>query len=268
MPITLKPLAEAVAFHDAKTPIGSILRSAEWARMPLALRLRAQFSAAIESARYLQRIQDGISRVLSGAQAWDRSRVIRDLMQIAEREGLRPTDDTRGGLLDPGSERRTELIVNMQTSQAYGHAAWKSGQDPDALAAAPAQELIRIESRRVPRDWRRRWIEAGGKLYGGRMIALKTDSVWTRLSRFGTPWPPYDFGSGMGVEDVLRPEAEDLGLIQPGDPPPPPNDQDFNSGLEAGITGIGPELRRQLMAFFGPQIDVSGDTARWTGSAS
>ena len=38
------------------------------------------------------------------------------------------------------------------------------------------------------------------------MVALKEDPVWTRISRFGQPWPPFDFNSGMGVEDVSHDE--------------------------------------------------------------
>lgn len=263
MPVTVQPLAEAVAHHGAKTPVGSVLRTREWAKMPRALRQRAQFAAGVESARYLQRVQDGIGKVLSQEKAWDRSRVVRDLMDIADREGLRPGGKELDGLLDPGSERRTELIYSMQTQQAYGHAEWKAGQDPDALDAAPAQELIRVEDRKVPRDWVRRWAEAGGRLYDGRMVALKTDPIWERISRFTTPWPPFDFGSGMGVEDVLRSEAEELGVLPVDAPAPTPTEADFNAGLEADVSGLGPELRLNLQSLFGSQIDVAGEKVKW-----
>ncbi|MHB9007004.1 MAG: hypothetical protein ACYDC1_08730 [Limisphaerales bacterium] len=52
------PFALAVQRLNGKTPIGSKLRSAEWAGVPLALRERAQFTAGIESARIVQGIQD------------------------------------------------------------------------------------------------------------------------------------------------------------------------------------------------------------------
>ena len=45
------------------------------------------------------------------------------------------------------------------------------------------------------------------------MIALKTDPVWERLSVFGHPFPPFDWGSGMGVVDVDRKTAIELGLV-------------------------------------------------------
>lgn len=52
----------------------------------------------------------------------------------------------------------------------------------------------------------------GGKIRGGRMVALKSAPVWTNLSRFGRPYPPFDYGSGMGMEDIGREEAVELGL--------------------------------------------------------
>ncbi|MBR0198127.1 MAG: hypothetical protein IJQ34_08330, partial [Kiritimatiellae bacterium] len=63
-------------------------------------------------------------------------------------------------------------------------------------------------------DWPKRWQKAGGKIFpGGRMIALKDDPVWVKLSVFDNPFPPFDWGSGMGLEDIGRKEAVKLGLI-------------------------------------------------------
>lgn len=60
-------------------------------------------------------------------------------------------------------------------------------------------------------------MEAGGKLYDGRMIALRNDPIWRGISRFGSPVPPFDFNSGMGLEEVNRFEAEALGVELPED---------------------------------------------------
>ena len=49
------------------------------------------------------------------------------------------------------------------------------------------------------------------------MVALINHPGWSRLSRFGTPWPPFDYSSGMGVESVSRKEAVALGVIGPDD---------------------------------------------------
>ena len=51
-----------------------------------------------------------------------------------------------------------------------------------------------------------------GQIHGGRMIALKDDPVWLKISDFGHPHPPFAFGSGMDMVDISRVEAVELGL--------------------------------------------------------
>ena len=285
MPVTLtnpQPLADAVAQISAKTPIGSVLRSAELERMPLALRETAQFSSGVESARLMAAIQ---SRLLSlikmerdatsqygpadqpGAYRIDRQKFVAEIQALALDLGLKPTDPSlQGGLQDITSSRRIRLILDTQIERAQGHAWWKSGQDPELLQDYPAQELVRDRASRVPRDWRRRWADAGGRFFDGRMIALKTDPIWIRISRFGTPWPPYDFNSGMGIEDIDREEAEELGLIAPGDRLDP-IDQDFNDGMQASVRGLPEPFRQALKNLFGDQMRLAGDVVEWVGSA-
>ena len=57
-----------------------------------------------------------------------------------------------------------------------------------------------------------RWTEAGGRIFSGRMIALKNDPVWLRISDFGHPHPPFAFGSGMDMVDISRIDAVRLEL--------------------------------------------------------
>jgi len=116
--------------------------------------------------------------------------------------------------------------------------------------------------RREPRTtWRQRWRAAGGKFPGGRMVALKTSPVWVNLSRFGNPWPPYDYSSGMGVMDIDRAEAERLGLLTPEQrltPEPLP----FPEVAEARLPGLEemPELQEAVLKAFGPGASFEGDT--------
>lgn len=269
-----KPLEQAVEKISAKTPIGSVLRSAEWADVPLALRERAFLSSGIESARFLQTAHDKIKksislqreRVKNGDALIDRSSFIADLRKIAKSEGIPVDPAQRGGLQDITSRKRLGMIFDIQTQQAQEYARWKAEQDPDVLDAFPAQELIRLESRDVPRLWINRWLAVGGTLHNGRMIALKNDPVWRAISRFGTPWPPYDFNSGMGLEDIDRDQAEALGLIAPGDTTEPAQ-EDFNTELQASVRGLSPAIQRQLTAFFGDQVQITDGTAKWTGTA-
>ena len=108
---------------------------------------------------------------------------------------------------------------------------------PEALDEYPALELRRMFQRDVPRgfktgakgalipvpgdDWPSRWEAAGGELFDGRMIALKSDEVWQNLGdgeggyddTLGNPFPPFAFNSGFMTVDVSRKEAVTLGLI-------------------------------------------------------
>ena len=63
-------------------------------------------------------------------------------------------------------------------------------------------------------DWKVKWRKYGGLLYNGRMIALKDNSIWKKLSKFSKPYPPYDFGSGMSLSNVGNNECETLGLVK------------------------------------------------------
>ncbi|MBQ9343900.1 MAG: hypothetical protein IJT88_01635 [Kiritimatiellae bacterium] len=67
------------------------------------------------------------------------------------------------------------------------------------------------------------------------MIALKDDPIWAAISRFGTPWSPFDFGNGMDVQDVDWNEAAELGVLKEDDPPPKMEPKDFNAGLAAEV---------------------------------
>jgi hypothetical protein len=269
--IEQKPLAEVARTLSEKTPVGSVLRSAEWENVPAALRESAFFSARVESVRALADAQANLRKVLTmardpnGAISMDRGKFIAELQKTANALGLRnPDPNKRGGLEDFGSERRLKLIFEQQIGQAQSKAYYLSGQDPDVLDGWPAQELVRLRPAAVPRNWARRWAEAGGQFFdGGRMIALKTDPIWSRISRFGRAYPPFDYGSGMGLEEIDRETAEAFGLIKPGERLTPSVKRDQEE-LEASVKGLPDDMRAALQAAFGNQISINGDKVRWT----
>lgn len=254
------PLQRAVDRIRAKTPVASGMRSAEWAEVPLQIRNRAQFSAGVTSARVVQDIQQRLERELEWrpGDGIGRDAFIRGVRQTLEAEGYET--NPQGGLTDITSNRRLALIHEMQTRSARNYAKWKIDQDPSLLAAAPAQELLRLHRRKAPRDWQSRWQAAGGQLLpGGRMVAHKLDPIWRQISRFGNPWPPFDYGSGMGVEDILRDEAAELG-IQP--PEKPEGEREFNAHEEAEIANLQPAARDWLKERLGDQVAVVDDRVR------
>lgn len=256
-------IAQAITRLGEKQPVASPLRSLEWEKIPLALRERAQFSAGIEELHTLQSITDKldewadfIHRDPQGA-FMDRSKFVAEMRA----EMGAPEGDT-GKLTDIASRRRLELIYNFQTTDATEYARFTVGQDSSLLEAFPCQEFLRVEDRKVPRDWIRRWVDAGGSLYDGRMIASKDDPIWTAISRFGRPWPPFDYGSGMGLEDVGRQDAIDLGVIKSKDKIEPTLES-FNAGLQASVADLSPALQHRLKAAFGKQIKIKNGVASW-----
>ena len=122
--------------------------------------------------------------------------------------------------------------------------------------------------------WEKRWLDAGGSLFGSRrMIAPKTDRIWTDISAFGHPWPPFDFNSGMGLRDVGRREAIRSGVISADDPPPridPEKRPGFNDNLREHVpfsaVKDGERDWSWLKNQFGDQIQRKGDFVEWRGN--
>jgi hypothetical protein len=274
MSITIAPLAAAVSRMDGKAAVGSDRTSQQWRdEVPLAMRERAFFSARLQSAHMAQGLLDlvrkgadlGTVATDRGDLTMSRSLFVREGRKMLDAAGYRPTDPAwEGTLLDHRTRQRLGLIYDTNLSQAREYARWQAGQDEGALDAFPAQELYREEDREKPRDWQRRWAAAGGPATDGRMIALKSDPVWSRISAFGTPFPPYDFGSGMGVRDIPRDEAESLGLIAPGDTPERA-DVGFNDDLQASVQGLEPAVVDALMRSMDGLVAIVGSTIKWVG---
>jgi len=276
------PLEDAVRSLGAKTPLGRALSSAEWELEPVEIRDRAFFSAMVEDERILAEMQRRIlqrvrlqrSKLADGSEGvmMDRSRFIAEMQEELGRAGYRPEPKHAGGLQDLSSAGRLGLIWDMQLAQAHGYAKWKTGQDKDLLKATPAQELIRVEARNERRDWPAIWAAHGGQFYGepgadypdapGRMIALKTDPIWAKISRFGVPWPPFDWVSGMGLRNVRRREAIELGVITR-ETKQEPVTTPFNSGLKASAKGLPAVSIERIQHTFGDAVKVTPEELVW-----
>ena len=230
--------AKAVSKFEGRRATASSKSSAEWARVEPALREKCFFSARVNDAEIVGKMRELIGKAIDSSKRGGNEAYVSQEKFIGEMKNyLRGRGYATGGsaLTDITSRHRLGLIYQMNVEEAREYARYVRGQDADALDMYPAQEFLRVESRRVPRaDWQTRWRAAGGKVYGGRMIALKSDTVWTNLSRFGRPYPPFDYGSGMGVEDIDRDEAVELGLLP--DDEPADEIPDFDIVLEAEVS--------------------------------
>lgn len=275
MKISIAPLPEAKARMDGKVAVGTDRKNWQMQEVPLAMRERAFWSARLQSAHMAQGLLDMLrKRAGLETQTVDRqgkpeeltmskSLFVREGRKLLGAAGYKPGDPAWDGtLLDHRSKQRLELIYDTNVRQAGEYARFQAGQMEGALDAFPAQELIREETRVNERPWRQIWRDHGGQLFGGRMIALKSDRIWYAVSRFGTPFPPFDFGSGMGVLDVARDEAEAFGLIAPGEPPERA-DVGFNDELQASVKGLDPKVVGSLLRSFGDQAVLSGGELKW-----
>jgi hypothetical protein len=286
--ITLQPIAEAVEKMSGKTPVGSTLKSAEWESVPREVRDRALFSSRVENARVLDRMKTGLQNILTGSRnefgvIEDRTKFIAELGKLAEREGLSPSDPgLKGTIQDITSEARADLIVRTQTEMMYNAARHKRGVSGPLLRAAPAQELVRIAERKEKRAWVDTWRANGGRTFSGspsiggelqpgmggiRCIALKGDPIWEAINRFGNPYPPFDFGSGVGVANVTRTEAIQLGLIQLGQEITSPQPA-LNENLEVDLGAMDPGIRNELLRGLEGLVELAGTILRWKGAAA
>lgn len=280
MPITLttKPLLDAVEMIRTKVPAGSARSSSEWNLVPGEIRLRAMFSARVEDERLLAEMQarllDRISEAKASGVTMDRGLFMEEMRALLKEQGYRRPDDVkRGSLRDLKGFRRLGLIWDMNLAQAQGYARWKADMTPEGLENEPCYELIRVMDRLEHRDWPTVWRQHGGQFFDGegsnddyplspgRMIARKTDPIWRAISRFGTPWAPFDWGSGMGLRGLPRAEADAFGLTFPGEVFTP-DATPFNENLKASVKGIPEEGRRRLLDAMRGEVELAEDELR------
>jgi|GEM_PF-1137030 len=276
------PVQSAIDKFDSKSPVLSAMSHAEWQAQPLAIRDRSFWSARVENEKLVQSmkalLQANISQkriqLSNNKEAFvDRNVFIMLARQIALDEGL----DTKEGnvVTNIASQRRLGLIFDFQTGSAQNYARWKIGNDPDFMDGFPACELSESRARH-PRSnafWASRWQESGQAVnwegaHQTKFIALKNSPIWTALSRFGLPWPPFEFGSTRVLEQVSREETEKLGLLGPDDDVPPAPDRQFNDDMRQSVSDLDPNRRDALQAMMGDQVDIQGggNDAVWVGS--
>jgi hypothetical protein len=174
-----------------KALVSAGLNSRDWNGIQAAFRNRAFFSSEVVKTNILAAFRAQVADY--AARGVDIAEARKEMRKSLERLGYAPKSGEEGTIKDLYSKSRLNAIIKMNTAQARGFIRRVKGMTPGAFAAFPAQEFTRTHWRKEMRkDWPQRWRKAGGKLFGGRMIALKTDPVWERLSVFGNPYPPFD----------------------------------------------------------------------------
>lgn len=195
------------------------------AKFTVALREMAVFSARTTNAEYLQRLRTVINSVAQGDMDMGEARVI--LKQTLGALGYTPeggfpgdapvSPAVEGSLQDLRSFRRQDLILRTQKELLGGAGQKMRGTERAAMRQYPAWELVRVISRAVPRNWKSRFQQVGGKLIGGRIIAMKEDPVWAELGSafddsLDVDHPPFAYNSGMRWRPVSVDELRELGV--------------------------------------------------------
>jgi hypothetical protein len=239
------PFKEAIAYLAGKSLLPTAAGSAEIALLDPQIRERAFFSAKVENAVFIAKADRLIGGLVSPASAqgsvpgrkspFNATEARAELKKYLASINYTAPDGKAGGLQDLSSDRRLDLIIKMNADMAQGAGQFVVQNNPDLIDDIPCLELVRDEERKEERDWISRWRSAGGKLYGGgRMIARKDDPIWSEISEFGHPYPPFDYNSGMGVESVFRDEAEEMGVIKRSTVVQP-QELSFNEGVETAF---------------------------------
>lgn len=248
------------------------LRTAELARLPVWVRERAFFMAAVDRGEVLDAFATRMDRIVAGDLTVQEAR--QELHDELDKLGYAPQPGQEGTIKDLQSVRRMNVSLETNVAQVQGYARWARQQQ--ALGGFPAQQFVRLRMSKVPRgSWPQRFADAvaatsqeGANI--GAMAALVNHPCWVRLSTFGTPYAPFDYNSGMGIEALDRGEAESLGLL-PGEDAGPehaemmrPQSRGLNESLESrpaiGLPRVRMAVSQALQGF----AEWEGKTLRFT----
>lgn len=205
---------------------------------------RAFFVSGVEPGIILSDFQDKADKVAAGIVSYEEAQ--RAIRETLRQQGYRPPATGQGGIKDLSSWLRIQVVMETNAAMAHGYRNWYNWtQDGDTAAF----KFYRSQGREDPRFWAERWnrarigledeateaVSSGfirGEIVG---YALPASDIWMRLSRFGTPYPPFDYLSGMNIAPVSAQEAIAAGLKGPSASSSIPS---FNATLESNGEGI------------------------------
>ena len=254
-----------------KALVGSGLDTNGWSTIQAGLRDRSFISSQVTEAKILYAMRQNVAELVKGGK--DPSEVRRDLRAYLDSIGYDPGEN-RGTIKDLYTKSRLDVMMKTNADQAKGYASHVRATTTGAMLAFPAYELVRVERRKLQRNWDERWTNAA-KAVGfegvcrdtSKKIALKTSPIWVQLSRFGNPFPPFDFNSGMGVRDVKKSVCREIGLLGPDEQPEIPETPDFNGNLHTPVpfNGNDDPIWNDLKEKFGDQIVYDHGEIVWKG---
>lgn len=199
------------------------------------LKQQSIFSARTTTVEYLERVKELLAEFQNGIGRTDDGQTItqglgRTRMLMREKLidlGLVQRDE-KGTVVERmtnlGSKMRLNLIIDTNTALARAYQQQMKHQNPYINLMFPCYELVRGESRKVPRNWIERWHQACQKIdYKGvvkntsRLIAKVDSPIWKELGNMfddsiGVETPPFCWNSGMRWIEVSRKELKNMGI--------------------------------------------------------
>lgn len=241
-------LQDAIDLARKKKTLPTVLSSKELREaLAVAVRERSIFSARTVHGRYLQILHLTLVQLLEGKDANGaplgipearlRLKWALNALQYDPAHGFGLPEELDippampGGLTDLGSRQRLDLILKTQWDVLTNAARRTKELEPERVEMFPAWQLVRIESKSVPRGfrrtkggelvpepekgWRARFAKVGSSAAAiAAMMDWKTSPTWEALGSvelfndsLGTNHPPFAFNSGMGWREVPVEEA-------------------------------------------------------------
>lgn len=236
------------------------LSHAELQAMGPKIRERSLMMARVVNVEFGERVRELTIKIIQGDLTASVAR--RRLSELLGQMNYMPEEGKARTIQDLRSDVRLNLIIRMQVGLMFGYGQWRQGQAQSVLDAYPCQELFRAYPRKEPRDWPARWVAAGGMFFEGssaypegRMIAMKNTNIWTAISAFGLPYPPFDFNSGMDIRDISREESIRLGIIREHEVTHP-QARDFEEDTRMGVKKLSEEMEKVLIETMGEGWEV------------
>lgn len=204
---------QALASFSRKQIVAVSMTMEEWLKVPPDVRMGCFFMAGVSDRKILERFHLATHQVIANEK--DINTADKELSMWLDEYGYRCPEGKLGTFDDLSSIERIGFELRSNTMMAAGHAHWVRSQV--GIRIYPAQRFIRISERMEPRDWETRWALAKAEtanvpgVHPTEKVALLNHPIWVALSVFGYPWPPFDFGSGMGEgQTSLRDQLEAL----------------------------------------------------------
>jgi len=219
--------------HTAQLKLYPSARSsADWAEVEPAIRNLSFFSASVEDAHVLSKLQALVAKGLE--EGWSMSEFVYEAEIMLENLRVYPPEEVEDKdafkeSLDTLDEmNRLRLIFRTQNEMAAGYAEFCAAFEPYFLSTYPGWRFMRMDGAKEDQKRPDHVAHEGD-------VRLKTDTqYWLDRNSFeqggfGNPYGPWGFNSWMYVEPVGRQECIDLGLMAKGEKlQPPPELAEYN----------------------------------------